>query len=173
MRGLRGVKMRRLLIVVITTLTLPLVAQVPAANGAPGQLRRAGGTTPLADLANLPTPRLPDGTVDLWGTWVRGGPVNDIAAGLKEGEELPMLPWAKALRDKRTNPEDPHNFCLPMGVPRQAGGFPWRFVPYPTHEAATHLFILWEGFRNYRQIFMDGRGHSEDPTPTWFGESIG
>jgi hypothetical protein len=167
-----------LCVVSVLVLSLPRVVHAQATgsgatNTPPEVPFRAGGTTPLADLASRPTPRMPDGSVDLWGTWVGGGPINDLAAGLKKGEELPMLPWAKALRESRTNPEDPHNFCLPMGVPRQAGAFPWRFVPYPTHKPPTHLFILWEGFRNYRQVFMDGRKHSEDPTPTWFGVSIG
>ena len=137
---------------------------------------RAGGTTPLAVNAEAPAPRMPDALIDLWGTWVGGGPVGNIEkdGGMQPGElDKIMLPWALALRNSRTDPDDPHNFCLPMGVPRQAGAFPWRFVPYPTHKPATYLFILWEGFRNYRQIFMDGRPHTEDPTPTWFGESIG
>jgi hypothetical protein len=120
---------------------------------------------------------MPDGTVDLWGTWVGGGPVDNIEkdGGLKPGElDGLLLPSAKKLMDSRTNPQDPHNFCLPMGVPRQAGGFPWRFVRYPTHGPATHLFVLFEGNAHmYRQIFMDGRKHPEDPTPTWFGHSIG
>jgi len=160
---------KQLLAVLGILLLLPLAAQTQDVPF------RAGGTTPLAANPNAPAPRMPDGSIDLWGTWVGGGPINDIArdGGMKPGEiDLIMQPWAIKLRDSRKDPEDPHNFCLPMGVPRQAGAFPWRFVPYPSQKP-THMFILWEGFRNYRQIFMDGRKHSDDPTPTWFGESIG
>jgi hypothetical protein len=61
-----------------------------------------------------------------------------------------------------------------MGVPRQAGAFPWRWVRYPTHEPATHLFLLWEAnVHSFRQIFMDGRKHPEELEPTWFGHSVG
>ena len=166
--------MKKLLVVVGMALTLPLFAQ---GQNAPAEVPfRAGGTTPLATNANAPAPRMPDGSIDLWGTWVGGGPINDIEkdGGMKPGElDKIMQPWAIKLRDSRKDPEDPHNFCLPMGVPRQAGAFPWRFVQYPTHKAATHMFILWEGFRNYRQIFMDGRKHPAELDPTWFGHSIG
>ena len=64
--------------------------------GALGQevVRRAPGSTE-------PAPRLPDGTIDLNGLWVGGGPVNSIAQGLKKGETLPLLPAAKALMDQR------------------------------------------------------------------------
>jgi len=120
---------------------------------------------------------MPDGTVDLWGTWVGGGETDDIEAqgGLKRGTlDAVMLPSAKKLMSSRTMAQDPHNFCLPMGVPRQAGAYPWRFVRYPTDRPATHLFILFEGNAHmYRQVFMDGRKHPPDPTPTWFGHSIG
>ena len=166
--------MKKTLVVVTVALTVMLLSQ--SRNAAQDVPFRAGGTTPLATNANAPAPRMPDGSIDLWGTWVGGGPINDIEkdGGMKPGElDKIMQPWAITLRNSRKDPEDPHNFCLPMGVPRQAGAFPWRFVQYPTHKAATHMFILWEGFRNYRQIFMDGRKHSEDPTPNWFGESIG
>ena len=59
---------------------------------------------------------------------------------------------------------------MPMGIPRQAGNYPWRFIQYRT----SHIFLLWEGnTHSYRQIFMDGRKHPEDPDLTWFGHSIG
>ena len=118
-----------------------------------------------------PVPRLPDGSVDLDGAWVGGGPVQDMEVqGRFKPGEIPLLPWAKKLLDSRKPQDDPHAACMPMGVPRQAGEYPWRFIPY----RKTHLFILWEGnIHSYRQIFMDGRKHPEDPDPTWFGHSIG
>ena len=76
--------MRRLLIVAGLALGLPLLVQTQQEDVP----FRAGGTTPLATNANAPAPRMPDGTIDLWGTWVGGGPINDLAkdGGMKEGE---------------------------------------------------------------------------------------
>ena len=174
--------MRKLLLVVsILGLTLPLLAQsqAPSPNDQSGDRLpfRLGGTTPLTSGAIQPVPRMPDGTVDLWGTWVGGGPIDDIErqGGLKPGTlDSLMLPSAKARMASQKETDDPHLYCMPMGVPRQAGAFPWRFVRYPTQGPATHLFVLFEGNAHmYRQIFMDGRKHPEDPDPTWFGHSIG
>ncbi|MBI3049346.1 MAG: hypothetical protein HYY76_13660 [Acidobacteria bacterium] len=124
-------------------------------------------------------PRLPDSTVDLGdGVWVGGGPIADLArvgnspSPAMSGEP-PLLPWARQLRDSRNPTDDPHLWCLPMGVPRTTP-YPFRFVANYTHKAPTHLFILHEGnIHSYRQIFMDGRGHPEQLDPTWYGHSVG
>ena len=191
--------MRRLLVVTgIVALTLPLLlqAQVSAQAGARGQGAAAapqgggagrGGTLgPVNALGQEvkrppvptgPPPRLPDGTVDLNGLWNGGGPVGSLAQGLPKGETLPLLPVAKQLMDLRSQPknetDDPHLWCMPMGVPRSVP-YPFRFVQNYTHKAPTHVFILHEGnIHSYRQIFMDGRKHPAELDPTWFGHSIG
>ncbi len=132
---------------------------------------------PLAP--DAPAPRLPDGTPDLGGVWVGGGPGPDIrrgdkpGEGLMPGEEIVLLPWAKELMDGRMAQDDPEANCLPTGIPRIAP-FPWRIVQIPAYGKATHLFFLIEGnIHSYRQIFMDGREHPEDLDPTWYGHSIG
>jgi hypothetical protein len=189
---------RKLFVVVgiVGVLVLPLLAQAPSSTGAAAQGRggaagRGGGggrgDLPLGQLGALgqevkrapeqkgPAPRLPDGTVDLNGLWVGGGPVADIAQGLAKGETLPLLPSAKALMDVRAQHEtdDPHLWCMPMGVPRSTP-YPFRFVQDITATAPTHMFILHEGnIHSYRQIFMDGRKHPAELDPTWFGHSIG
>ncbi|NOT27553.1 MAG: hypothetical protein HOP16_15820 [Acidobacteria bacterium] len=187
--------MRALLIVAgIVTVTLPLLGQASARAQAQAQVAAAaqggggrGGTLgPVNALGQEvkrppvptgPPPRLPDGTVDLNGLWNGGGPVNSIAQGLKQGETLPLLPLAKQLMDLRAQPknetDDPHLWCMPMGVPRSVP-YPFRFVQNYTHKAPTHMFILHEGnIHSYRQIFMDGRKHPAELDPTWFGHSIG
>jgi len=167
---------KRLLVVcAMTAVIVPLLVQSASTQAGPeaGKVQAARRAGP----AKGAVPRLPDGTVNLGdGVWVGGGPVNDMEAqgGLKKGEmDALMLPWAKALMATRDETQEPHNACLPMGVPRVTP-FPYRFVQNYTHKAPTHMFILHEGnIHTYRQIFMDGRKHPAELDPTWLGHSIG
>jgi hypothetical protein len=110
------------------------------------------------------------------GVWTGGGPVQDMEeqGGMKKGElDALLLPWAKKLMDSRDETMEPHNLCLPMGVPRVTP-FPYRFVQNYTHKAPTHMFILHEGnIHTFRQVFMDGRKHPAELDSTWLGHSIG
>jgi hypothetical protein len=130
---------------------------------------------PESEFTSRPIPRLPDGTVDLTGPWVGGGAVADIEAngGLKPGE-LPLLPWARELRDKRRSQDDPYTVCLPMG-PLRSNPYPWKFAASYTAGGLTHMYILHElgDAGNHRVVYMDGRKHPVDPIPTWTGHSIG
>jgi hypothetical protein len=151
-------------------LVRPVFTQADASIGKVSKDKQAG---PLKG----PVPRLPDGSVNLMdGVWTGGGPVQDLESqgGLKKGEMAAvMLPWAKALVATREETQEPHNVCLPMGVPRVTP-FPYRFVQNYTHKKPTHMFILHEGnIHSYRQIFMDGRQHPKELDPTWFGHSVG
>jgi len=115
-----------------------------------------------------PTPRTADGKVDFSGVWNGGGPVGDIRQGLLPGEEISFTAKAKQIFDSRLSKDDPEANCLPTGVPRIAP-YPWRLIQSP-----THIFYLFEGnIHSFRQIFIDGRKHAEDPDPTWYGDSIG
>ena len=164
--------MRRVLVVSVTM--IGLTVSLPAHSQELG--RRLGGANgpPAAEATpNRPAPKLPDGTVDLSGVWTDGGGTT-VDRLLKPGElDSILLPWAKKLKDSRTDGEDPYNYCMPGGPLRITGGFAWRFVQHPTTNA-THIFMLQEGnAHTYRQIFMDGRTHPDDPSPTWYGHSIG
>ena len=144
----------------------------PAATAAAGS---GGLNNPeiIGEVEDGPAPRLPDGTPDLSGVWVGGGPIGDIREGLLPGEELVLLPEAQKLMDSRLSAEDPEANCLPTGVPRIAP-YPWRIVQTPPYGKAEVLYFLFEGnIHSFRQIFMDGREHPEDPDPTWYGHSIG
>jgi hypothetical protein len=171
---------RKLLLLSLTLgLSLPLLAQSqaprpPGANGPADPTSPAGGGLGRRPIAPTgPVPRLPDGTPDLSGVWLAGGPTGDLAQGLAPGETIPLLPEAKKLMDARQSKDDPEANCLPTGVPRVAP-YPWRIVQHPTHTKPTHIFFLFEGnIHSYRQIFVDGRKHPEDPDPTWYGHSIG
>ena len=130
---------------------------------------------PDAQANSQPVPRLPDGHVDLTGPWVGGGAIADIErdGGLKPGE-LPLLPWAKELRDKRKSQDDPYTACLPMSVLR-TNPYPWKFAMSYTSKGLTHIFILHELMDDgaHRVVFMDGRKHPEGLIPSWLGHSIG
>ena len=140
--------------------------------------RRLGGENGprRATAADRPAPKLPDGKVDLSGVWTGGGD-GAVARLLKPGElDALMLPWAKkaGYADRRTvdgltrtSAACPGGRCGSRAVSR--GGS----VQHPTTNS-THIFMLQEGnAHTYRQIFMDGRKHPEDPSPTWYGHSIG
>ena len=139
----------------------------------PRRLGGANGPPAAAAVPNRAVPRLADGTVDLSGVWTDGGAA-PLEGLLKPGElTANMLPWALKLYESRDASQDPYNNCMPGGPLRITGGFAWRFVQHPTVKA-THIFMLQEGnAHTYRQIFTDGRRHPADPTPTWYGHSIG
>ena len=136
----------------------------------------SGGTPVVADAkVNGPVPRMPDGKPDLTGPWLGGGSNADIEreGGLKPGE-LPLLPWAKALRDKRKEQDEPYVACLPMSVPR-INPFPWKFAFTYSSKGPSHIYVLHElgDAGAPRVIYMDGRKHPDDLLPTWWGHSIG
>ena len=160
--------------IAVAGLTLSLLVQMQA------QERTASipvGGTPRISAADAarPVPRLPDGTVDLTGPWLGGGS-NDKAIEIDGGlqGELPLLPWARELRSKRTPKDEPYTACLPMGVPR-VNPYPWKFAMTYTPKGLTHIYVLHEtgDAGAHRVVYMDGRKHPADPFPTWFGHSIG
>jgi hypothetical protein len=147
--------------------------QVPTASTSPAGSGGASNPALVAAVEDGPAPRLTDGTPDLSGVWVGGGPVGDIGAGLVPGEEIKLKPAAEALMKKRMAADDPEAQCLPTGVPRVAP-YPWRILQTPAYGKATHLYFLFEGnIHSYRQIFMDGRAHPDDLEATWYGHSVG
>src|SRR6058998_3727642 len=106
----------------VISATIVLVLALPVPSQAQNQVRSVNvGGTPVVpeNLVNGAVPRLPDGKPDLTGPWLGGGSNADIESegGLKPGE-LPLLPWAKELRDKRKEEDEPYTACLPMSVPR-------------------------------------------------------
>ena len=129
----------------------------------------AGGSRGERAAPKGPAPRLRDGKPDFSGLWNPDRNfIYDLADALKPGESLPLQPWALKATREHMSKDDPEANCLPTGVPRLAP-YPWRIVQTP-----THTFFLFEGnIHSYRQVFMDGRAHSKDPNPTWYGESIG
>jgi hypothetical protein len=121
---------------------------------------------------SAPAPKAPDGKPDLSGIWHTPSDkyLRNLAA---DGVEAPFQPGAAALFRQRQNNEGKEKRsgrCLPQGVPGAmlVRDYPWKIVQTP-----GVILILFDESIHYRQIFTDGRGFPEDPTPTWFGYSIG
>ena len=168
--------MKKFFVISMTLIMLILV--LPVQSQAQDRVRSVNvGGTPLVpdNLVNGPVPRLPDGKPDLTGPWMGGGSNADIEreGGLKPGE-LPLLPWAKELRDKRKEEDEPYTACLPMSVPR-VNPYPWKFSMSYTSKGLTYIYILHEtgDAGAHRVVYMDGRKHPDDLLPTWWGHSIG
>lgn len=111
-------------------------------------------------------PRMPDGHPDFNGVWSGRGHA-DMSDGLPDG--LPLTEAGKAALAAVAKQYDPTGFCLYPGVTRISQS------PYPVEiiAASSRIVVLYEYMRTFRVIPTDGRKHSEDPNPTFFGESVG
>jgi hypothetical protein len=109
-----------------------------------------------------PTPRTPDGKPDFSGVW--------LANVDPDPEPAASLPWAAELvKERRANNlrDWPWALCLPV-EPFPAFPFLYRIVQNP-----AILVQLFSQEPHYRQVYLDGRSHPQDPDPTWMGHSIG
>ena len=114
---------------------------------------------------------------DLSGVWI-GKPRGQVSFSK---EQLPMR--LKAEHDYKyntldaSNPSspgrkqlDPHIVnCAPPGVPRL-----WLFDrPFEIVQTAEQVVVYYEEDHNFRQVWLDGRGHPGDFGHSWVGHSIG
>lgn len=137
-----------------------------------GLLVSACGRTEGQQALDGQVPRLPDGKPNLSGIWrsVNDAYRKNLAA---DGIEVLFQPSAATLFKERQGGKgsgNPSERCLPRGVPGAmlVRDYPWQVVQTP-----RAVLVLFDESLHYRQIFTDGRGFPEDPTPTWFGYSIG
>ena len=118
-----------------------------------------------------PAPRDAAGHPDLSGFW-KGDratkPVGNIGKDLP-GFKLPLTPAGQAaLQFNLTKTIDPESLCIIGGIPRHnASGLPFRVLQNPQSVAFLYFYSY------YRLIPTDGRKHTEDPDPSFFGEEIG
>jgi hypothetical protein len=119
-----------------------------------------------------PTPRTADGKPDLSGAWAPNAIRQNVDL-VATGVQVPFQPWAEKVYQQHKDTiskDDPEARCLPPGVPRMTTTpYPFRIVQTP----GLTIIVYEGGAHVWRQIFTDGRGHSEDPNPSWLGESIG
>jgi hypothetical protein len=140
-----------------------------------------------------PTPRWPDGTVNLGappgerGNWDGGGllatnPKNYESllgraqrSGQLDIKDVPLQDWARALLDYRHEKfiaDEPYTRCKPSPGPRSfATAYGVELLNIPGSDR-IYLF-LQGGSHTYREIFMDGRPHPKNLEPTYLGHSIG
>jgi hypothetical protein len=124
-----------------------------------------------------PTPRTADGKVILGGevagkngVWTPQIGITEPAAKL---ETVPFQPWSKALYDERqTNEVEPHARCKPSGAARQfMTPYGVEFLDLP-ETGRLYIFDIG-GPHTFRTVYMDGRSHPEDLSPSNYGHSIG
>jgi hypothetical protein len=147
------------------------------------------GLRAQAGLPADPSKSASSAAADLSGSWSpdgkRGGVGQSFSLSDPQGKQagaetdVPYLPWAqeKTKAEKASagptatfeGTTDPVvKYCDPYGVPRiYMSPSKVKFVQTP--EA---VYILYEYGPTWRPIWLN-RKHSEDPDPTWWGESIG
>jgi len=131
------------------------------------------GDDPATDLASKRrklrkvsgrVPRTSNGKPDLSGVWFGN---DDLFP-----EEPSALPWAAKIAGERIASElkdHPYGKCLPSASILYSGPFFRKFV-----QTAGLLVILTEDdVVQFRQVYLDGRGHPPDPNPTWTGHAVG
>ena len=140
-----------------------------------------------------PTPRLPDGRVNLGpypgeiGMWFPFSGVTErivnpdglspeAAAQYPDRpnmSEVPFQPWARELYAfRRGNQFEPHTRCKPSGGPRQfLTPYGVEFVDLPE----LHRIYIMDlgGPHSFRTIYMDVKSHPKNLVPSYYGHSIG
>ncbi len=109
-----------------------------------------------------PTPRTAGGKPDLSGIWWRPRTVD---AG--KPEWLPKAVAVAKQREENNRKDSPQAHCLPGAVVRL--GPVWETV----QSAGVLVVISDDDSPGFHQIYIDGRGHPKDPTPAWYGSSVG
>lgn len=139
-----------------------------------------------------PPPRWPDGRVNLGpppgeiGVWDASQRrlVNDPdaydAANLRGDaplhiDEVPLQDWARALTNFRhalAIASEPYTRCKPTGGPRQVmSPYGFEIVDLPDLQRVYILTVA--NSMSYRVIYMDGREHPQNLSPSYFGHSVG
>jgi hypothetical protein len=170
-------------------------------KGTGRQVLNVTATAPPAPLGNRPTPRWPDGQPRIgtlpgadgyWGFPSRTvltennadipmsehGLLRNIADAPKVA---PFQPWARSLyveRQRRFLQDDPMFLhCKPPGAVRQyQSDYGLQLVE--DRERQRIFVLIGSGNRNYRIIYLDGRGHvgqvgGDDDNPLYYGRAVG
>jgi hypothetical protein len=182
-----------------SALLMVAVIFVVAATEQPAIAQGRGGA-PAAP--PRPTPRWPDGRINLGpipgelGLWEVGPtaqpltrpdvaedfglfaadmrePTDPFLAAKPKLSQVPFQPWARALfADRVQHRREPYTRCKPSGGARQvATAYGTQLLEVPE---LRRLYILETGgAHSFRTIFMDGRPHPPNLSPSYRGHSVG
>jgi hypothetical protein len=154
----------------------------------PVEAGQRGGGPPRP---SAPAPRRPDGRINFGppagetGVWERRNehlvvnPKSYQAAATKTArihiDQAPLQDWARALTNYRQSLDlasEPYTRCKPAGGPRQLMS-PYGLEIVDLPELQRIFIFNISNAQSYRTIYMDGRSHPADLTPTYLGHSIG
>lgn len=97
-----------------------------------------------------------------------------FGGGGQSPAETPFTDFARRLRDEYIASfevsDDPGGFCIKPGLPRSIWG-----APFPVEIVQTDAFInmFWEGYFQYRKIYLEGHPRPEPILHTRMGYSVG
>lgn len=137
-----------------------------------------GGNPPASAQPPEPTPRWPDGHVNLGSTSGHKGywEVRPGLGGMPRAADVPLQPWARAVYEYRTatfSKDSPLVDCKASPGPAFLNSPGFEILEVPEQKSIFILNIA--GPHSWRVIYMDGRPHPkpEDLRPTYLGHSIG
>ena len=155
----------------------------------------SSATAQPGDRDTRPAPRWPDGTISFTGppgeigNWDgragstlfnnnRDGALDNPLFNLPTNldiDDVPFQPWARALYERRQatfTKDDPHTRCKPSGGARMFHT-PYGMEILQRFDSQEVILVSVGPPHSWRVVHMDGRPHPENPTPTYFGHSIG
>lgn len=144
----------------------------------PSHAQRSSAAAEKAAPPSEPTPRWPDGHVNLGSTPEKKGywEVRPGLGGMPRAADVPFQPWAKALYQYRQSQKalyPPLVYCKPAAGPSffNAPGFEITELP----ELKSIFILNIAGPHTWKVIYMDGRPHppADELRPTFLGHSVG
>jgi hypothetical protein len=88
---------------------------------------------------------------------------------------VPFQPWAREVYDQRQRSftkDDPHTRCKPSGGARLFHT-PYGFEILQLADTKEIVFLPVGSPHSWRVVHMDGRPLPENPSPSWYGTSVG
>jgi hypothetical protein len=100
-------------------------------------------------------------------------PTDPFLAAKPKLSQIPFQPWARSLFAARVlTRQEPYTRCKPSSAARQvATAYGTQFVEVP--ELKIFYIVETGGAHSFRTVYMDGRSHPADVSPSSRGHSIG